>query len=232
MFKKQKQMENNSDSFFTNTVDGDYIFSMGKYKGKRIGSHSDFVCFSFQAIKHLTCGDGGAIACKKESDADRARKIRWFGLDRKYKGLSRWSQDITESGYKYHMNNLNASIGLNNLKEIDFIVNSHMANREFYDININNPKVTKMRKPEDSESSSWIYSMLVDDREDFVDYMAKNEIGCDRVHVRNDFYTVFGGIRKELSNLNIFDKTLVNIPVGWWLSKENLNHITDTVNAY
>ena len=62
--------------------------------------------------------------------------------------------------------------------------------------------------------------------------MAKNGVGCDRVHVRNDFYTVFGGIRKELSNLNIFDKTLVNIPVGWWLSKENLNHITDTVNAY
>ena len=203
-----------------------------KYKDKKIGSHSDFVCFSFQAIKHLTCGDGGAIACKKESDVDRARKIRWFGLDRKYKGTSRWSQDIAESGYKYHMNNLNASIGLNNLKEIDFIINSHMANREYYDTNINNSKVTKMRKPKDSASSSWIYSMLVDDREDFVDYMAKNGVGCDRVHVRNDFYTVFGGIRKELSNLNIFDKTLVNIPVGWWLSKENLNHITDTVNAY
>jgi hypothetical protein len=43
---------------------------------------------------------------------------------------------------------------------------------------------------------------------------------------------VFGGIQKDLSSLNIFDKTLVNIPVGWWLSKEDLNHIIDTVNKY
>lgn len=203
-----------------------------EYNGVKIGNHSDFVCFSFQAIKHLTCGDGGAIACKKKSDADRARKIRWFGLDRKYKGLSRWSQDIAESGYKYHMNNINASIGLNNLKEIDFIINSHIANRESYDNNINNPKVTKMRKPLNSVSSSWIYSMLIDDRERFINYMAKNKISCDRVHVRNDFYTVFGGIKKELSNLNIFDKTLVNIPVGWWLSKDDVSYIINTVNRY
>ncbi len=203
-----------------------------EYDGKRIGGHSDFVCFSFQAIKHLTCGDGGAIACKKESDADRARKIRWFGLDRKYKGPSRWSQDITESGYKYHMNNINASIGLNNLQDIDFIINSHIKNRESYDDNISNPKITKMDKPLNSLSSSWIYSMLVDDRENFVNYMSNNGIGCDRVHVRNDFYTVFGGIRKELNNLNIFDKTLVNIPVGWWLSEDNVSHIIDTINKY
>lgn len=203
-----------------------------EYEGKRIGSHSDFVCFSFQAIKHLTCGDGGAIACKKESDADRARKIRWFGLDRKYKGPSRWSQDIAESGYKYHMNNINASIGLNNLKEIDFIINSHVANRESYDNNICNPKVTKMYKPVNSVSSSWIYSMLVDDREDFINHMSNNGIGCDRVHVRNDFYTVFGGIRKELHNLNIFDETLVNIPVGWWLSEEDVSQIINAVNSY
>ena len=203
-----------------------------EYNGAKIGNHSDFVCFSFQAIKHLTCGDGGALACKSENDATRARKIRWFGLDRKYKGKSRWDQDIAESGYKYHMNNINASIGLNNLKEVDFIINSHVANREFYDDNINNPKVTKMRKPLNSVSSSWIYSMLVDDREDFINHMTKNKISCDRVHVRNDFYTVFGGIKKELSNLNIFDKTLVNIPVGWWLSKDDVRRIVNTVNKY
>lgn len=203
-----------------------------EYEGKRIGRHSDFVCFSFQAIKHLTCGDGGAIACKKESDVDRARKIRWFGLDRKYKGSSRWSQDIAESGYKYHMNNINASIGLNNLKEIDFIIQSHVANRLSYDAYIDNPKITKMSKPLNSTSSSWIYSMLVDNREDFIKHMTQNGVSCDRVHVRNDFYTVFGGIKKDLSSLNIFDKTLVNIPVGWWLSEEDLNHIIDTVNKY
>jgi len=203
-----------------------------EYNGVKIGNHSDFVCFSFQAIKHLTCGDGGALLCKSEKDAIRARKIRWFGLDRKYKGNSRWDQDIVESGYKYHMNNINASIGLNNLKDIDFIINSHMSNRDFFDQNISNSKVKKMLYPKNTKSSSWIYSLLVDNREGFISYMKDNNISCDRVHVRNDQYSVFGGKDKSLKNLNIFDNQLVNIPVGWWLSKDDVRHITNAVNKY
>ena len=96
-----------------------------EYKGQRIGNHSDFVCFSFQAIKHLTTADGGAIACKSEEDAIRIRKLRWFGLDRTIKGMQRWTQDIPESGFKYHMNNLNAAIGLEQLKYIDGLIDKH-----------------------------------------------------------------------------------------------------------
>lgn len=203
-----------------------------EYNGVKIGNHSDFVCFSFQAIKHLTCGDGGALACKLEKDVIRARKIRWFGLDRKFNGNSRWDQDIPESGYKYHMNNINASIGLNNLRHIDLIINRHIRHRELYDLKIINSKVVKMRKPSNTISSSWIYSLLVDDRSDFISYLNKRGISCDRVHVRNDQYSVFGGLDKSLSSLNKFDLNLVNIPVGWWLAKKELESIIEAVNKY
>jgi len=63
------------------------------YENKLIGCHSDYVCFSFQAIKHLTTVDGGAICSLDEDDDRRIKKIRWFGLYRKYPG-SRWEQDI------------------------------------------------------------------------------------------------------------------------------------------
>ena len=203
-----------------------------EYNGVKIGNHSDFVCFSFQAIKHLTCGDGGALACKAEEDVIRARKIRWFGLDRKFNGLSRWDQDIPESGYKYHMNNINASIGLNNLEHVNFIIDSHMSNKSFYDASINNPRVTKMRNPSNTLSSSWIYSLLVDDRKKFIKFLSSKGIYCDRVHVRNDKYSVFGGEDRSLEKLNEFDSRLVNIPVGWWLTKIEMNHIVEIVNEY
>lgn len=203
-----------------------------EYNNIKIGSHSDFICFSFQAIKHLTCGDGGAIACKKESDAIRARKIRWFGLDRKFNGISRWDQDISESGYKYHMNNINACIGLNNLNEIDFVIDSHIKNRNLFDQQIQNEKIRKMRKPKNTVSSSWIYSILVNNRIDFIDHMKNNNIQCDRVHVRNDQYSVFGGKKHDLKKLDEFNASLVNIPVGWWLSNKDLDHIIQTVNKY
>ena len=56
----------------------------GKYKNKNIGSISDFTCFSFQATKHLTSGDGGLVCCKK-SDEILIKKLRWFGFDRSLK---------------------------------------------------------------------------------------------------------------------------------------------------
>tara|TARA_Y100000385_G_scaffold55327_2_gene52896 strand:+ start:6929 stop:7993 length:1065 start_codon:yes stop_codon:yes gene_type:complete len=198
----------------------------------KIGNHSDFVCFSFQAIKHLTCGDGGALACKSEEDVDRARKIRWFGLDRKYNGASRWDQDIPESGYKYHMNNINACIGLNNMRHLDMIVNSHIKHRNIFDSNIDNKNVVKMRKPKNTLSSSWMYSLLVEDRNDFILHLKNNSISCDRVHVRNDQYSVFGEGSLDLPSLDTFDSQLVNIPVGWWLSDEDVEKIFETVNKY
>ena len=95
------------------------------YKGEMIGNHSDYICFSFQAVKHLTTGDGGAIVSRSEEDIKRLRKLRWFGVDRHFIApagqppASRWEQDIDEVGYKVHMNNINAAIA---------IINSDKAN--------------------------------------------------------------------------------------------------------
>ena len=193
------------------------------YENKPIGGHSDYVCFSFQAIKHLTTVDGGAICSLSTNDDARIKKIRWFGLDRKYVG-QRWEQDITESGYKFHMNNVNAIIGLEQMKHIDFIVNSHKKNGKLYDARINNPKI---------ESSYWIYSLLVDNKEKFKQHLTMNGIASDVVHMRNDHYSVFGDFKQQdLSGTDAFCNKMINIPVGWWLSDADLDKIVDVINNY
>lgn len=53
-----------------------------KFLGRNIVEFSDFACFSFQAIKHFTTGDGGALVCSNENDFKRAKALKWFGLDR------------------------------------------------------------------------------------------------------------------------------------------------------
>lgn len=205
------------------------------YKGEMIGNHSDFVCFSFQAVKHLSTADGGAIACKTQEDADRIRKLRWFGLDRSLKCASRWDQDIAESGYKFHMNNMNAAIGIEQLKYIDDLIDSHIINGKMYDEQINNNKIEKLKRFESddsTDSSYWIYSVLVENREDFKKYLHKHGIASDVVHVRNDKYTCFKNFRCDMPGVDYFESRLINIPVGWWLTKNDVKHIINTANGY
>ena len=202
------------------------------YKGKLIGNHGDFICYSFQAVKHLTTADGGAISCKSKEDAERIRKIRWFGLDRTYKG-SKWEQDITESGFKFHMNNTNAAIGLLQLKYIDGLIDKHVANSNFLRDNINNNRVKSLCLREDRVSSSWIYSVLVDDKKEFKRYMESLGIQSDACHTSNLRYSVFKQFRDpELTKLESFDSKLMNIPCGWWVNEKELEHIVDAVNNY
>jgi perosamine synthetase len=204
------------------------------YNGQPIGSHSDYTCFSFQAIKHITTADGGAICSKTFEDDQRIKSLRWFGLNRKYQG-SKWEQDITESGFKYHMNNTNSIIGILQMNHVHDIVNGHKRNYHFYNDNINNPRVVKMRVDPKSESSCWIYTVLVKDREDFMHHLSENGIASDPVHVRNDTYSVFKEFRKldkELPGAREFCSQHVNIPVGWWLSEDDRNHIVRVVNRY
>ena len=203
------------------------------YNGKKIGNNGDFTCFSFQAIKHLTTVDGGAISCKYEADAIDIRKTRWFGIDRKYTGQSKWEQDIYFAGFKMHMNNVNAAIGLEQMKHIDSIISKHRQNGKYFDENIDNKRITKLKRDPKSESSYWIYSILVDDREDFKKYLHNKGIASDRVHVRNDFYSVFKRFRNnKLHGLTEFDSKLINIPVGWWLTEDDVRYIVKCVNEY
>ena len=92
------------------------------YKGKQLAELSDYVMYSFQAIKHFTTGDGGMLLVDKELQ-DKAKRVRWFGIDRKAKQGGIWENDITEIGYKYQMTDVAASIGLAGLEEIDHPIN-------------------------------------------------------------------------------------------------------------
>lgn len=77
--------------------------------------YADFTCVSLQATKVLTSGDGGFLVCMYSKDHERAKKLRWFGLER---GKSLDGQVIADPGYKYQMNDVAAAIGRGNLKSL------------------------------------------------------------------------------------------------------------------
>lgn len=194
-----------------------------KYYGKIIGSNSRFTCFSFQAIKQMTTVDGGAIAFRDESDMDAARKLRWFGLDKR---VPRLQNDIKRAGYKYGMNNVTATIGNIQLQDTPTIIGKYISNGKFYDKALNNiPGVTLVPYYNNTEPSYWLYTMKVERRDDFIKMMETHGILASPLHHRSDTHSVFSQSKCELPALDKFYTEFVHIPCGWWVSDEDRENI-------
>jgi len=188
---------------------------LSKYKGKYIGCNSAFTCFSFQAIKHITTVDGGALFVRNEEDYSRAKKLRWFGID---KAVPRMANNITEAGYKYHMNNVNATIGLVQLDYLAENVLKYIENGHYFDDHLQDVGgVTLIPYYEDTEPSYWLYTIKVQNRDAFISLLADNGINASPLHLRNDNHSVFAS-DQTLPALDKFYEEYVHIPCGWWLT--------------
>jgi len=189
------------------------------YKGSRIGSAANFCVFSFQAIKHLTCGDGGALICPDERSTERGRLLRWFGIDRTTSDSFRCEQDIPEWGYKFHMNDISAAIGLANLPLVDETLALHRENAAFYLEALRDvPGIRLMDESPDRQSSYWLFTLRAERRDDLKRKLKEHGIDSGQVHRRNDTYTCTREyLSGELPGTAIMDREMLCIPVGWWV---------------
>jgi dTDP-4-amino-4,6-dideoxygalactose transaminase len=201
------------------------------FRGTQLGNHGNISVFSFQAVKHLTCGDGGLIVVPDEELHRRAKLLRWFGIDRGADRL-RHPPDVAEWGFKFHMTDINAAIGLANLGYADEVLARHRANAAYYDRELATvPGVGLTERAADRECSFWIYPMLVDDRDSFTKRMNDAGVAVSQVHMRNDVHTCVREYRSILPGLDRVDKRLVCVPVGWWVSDEDRERIVEAVRA-
>ena len=201
------------------------------YKGKKIGNHSDFVVFSLQAIKHITTIDGGLLLCKNSKDFERGKLLRWFGIDRNSNRKDfRCEEDIIEYGYKFHMHDISAVIGIEQLKYADDLISIHIENQKFYDENlaqINGVRI--IEKPNNILSSCWICVLHIENRDSFISWMDNEGIMTSRVHERNDIHNAFIESKCYLPGVDKFNQTQVSIPVGWWITRQDREFIASKI---
>lgn len=189
----------------------------------------NYVCFSFQAIKNLTCGDGGCLVTPNQT-YKYARLLRWFGIDRDNGSSFRHGQDIKVPGYKFHMNDVSAAIGIANFYGSLDSVKIQKENAKFYSQRIQNDLI---KKTSIKDSSCWLYTLLVDDANRFIEHMKDRGIECNKVHSRNDKLSVFKEFdRNDVPNVDRLENKRCCIPVGRHLTKYNLQTIVDACNEY
>lgn len=199
-----------------------------RYAGAGIGTMSDFAIFSLQAIKHMTTVDGGILTMRDQSLTRTAKKFRWFGLE---KGVPRTEIDITSLGYKYNMNNVAATIGQVQLRDIHTrIIDKHKANGRYFDQAIASiPGLSVATFDTQAEPSYWLYTVLSDNSTDIEKRLAEIDVMASKLHRPNHFHSIFKRYAGALPNLDKYYERMIHIPCGWWVSVEDRERIVDAL---
>jgi perosamine synthetase len=203
------------------------------YKGRSIGAVGDIACFSFQAVKHITTGDGGALTCRSEEDYLRARRLKWFGVDRDARtDVSAWEQDVPEWGYKGNMNDIAATIGIEQIAHARRIVDVFHANGARYTTLLQGiPGLTTIPVEPGDFETYWAYCLVVENRQALVRKLAEHGVASGQIHPRNDIYSMFGDSRRPLPNTDYFSARELCIPCGWWVGPEEQARIAGIIRS-
>jgi perosamine synthetase len=204
-----------------------------EYHGRPIGLHSRFVAFSFHAIQLITTCEGGALVMQLASDDGLARMKRWYGIDRvgrKANILGYYDFDVNTVGFGYHLTNVAAAIGIENLSELG-IQQAHRRNlAELYWKGLANvPGLTLLKHHDDRQSSYHFFTVLVDRRDHFCRKLNQNGVHVSIVHARNDEYTIFGGLRRDLPGLDCFSRGYIGLPIHMDMSEEDGHRIANII---
>jgi dTDP-4-amino-4,6-dideoxygalactose transaminase len=200
-----------------------------RYEGQLIGNHSDYVIFSFQAIKHMTTGDGGMLVCRRDDDLPRGRRLRWFGIDR---AQPRTTVDVHHVGYKYNTNNITAAFGLAQLGVIESVIQRHAENGAYLETALAGMSDIRVcAYDQTAQPSHWLYTVLAERRDELARHLTASGIECSQVHRRNDLHPVFRDATCDLPGLDAYAARMLHIPCGWWVTPEDREYIVERIRS-
>lgn len=231
-------------------LDAAHAFGAEYYDGvlAQVNEWPDFTTYSFQAIKHFTTGDGGALVCRDNDDFARAKALKWFGFDRDrakdangdWKG-QQWDVDVYEPGYKFNMNNVAAAIGLSQLDHIDSVLHRHRSNMFTYDgLFRDSPDcaIVPAQRKFGTLSSAWVYTVRLRNgtssvnRDGLLRALNDEGIMAGVVHVPNDTYAAFKRFDTcRLPGVRDFSANQFSLPCGWWMSTDDVVQVFERVHA-
>ena len=192
--------------------------------------NGDYVCYSFQAIKHFTAGDGGMLVVRNKEEYERAKKLRWFGIDREAKKQANWkwkvkhemAMDIEELGFKFHMNDVAAAMGLVGLRHSDKLLAYRKKLCEEY-----NRKLKGLQAI--YGGTYWLFAIITENRNNLMDKLAKHRIESDPVQIRNDVFKVFGGKRENLPNMDRLEEKYLYLPLHPKITFKDIEYIAKII---
>ena len=208
------------------------------YKGRKIGSFGDITCFSFDSIKVMTCGEGGAIVTDDPAFDDLSRKKRLLGIDRKTMYVKDWKKrswiyDVPTLGYRYHMSNINAAIGLAQIKKVDKFIERRRELCHQYDSLLKDVAGVGIMPDEYDTITPFMYVIRVKDgrRNALKDYLMEHDIESGISYIPCHHFTLFKGEEELPATDDIFEEILC-LPMHYELSDTDVKEVCDRIKEF
>ncbi len=215
-----------------------------EYKGKKVGSLADISCFSFHPIKSISTGDGGMITTNNRQMAERATLLRLQGMSRdawkRYTATGSWLYDVVEPGYKYNMSDIQAAIGICQLKKLDGFLKTREKYVAMYDRAFG--KIEEITTPyvaPNTRHARNIYTLRFDfkklkiTRDWLVDELKKRQIGVSVYYIPPYMFPYYKKhLKIKPSDVPVTHRvfeSMLSLPLSPKMTQKDVTYIIDVV---
>ena len=207
--------------------------------GEKIGSNGDICCFSFDPVKIVTSIDGGCVVVNSEDELRKLQHLRLLGVDRdtteRYKNRRAWEYDVVSEGYRNHLNNIMASIGISQIKRVDEFIASRQEVCKAYNEAFDDMAELTVPYTDFENVSPFIYSLRVqaDLREGLIAHLQKRLIDTGihfiPVHKHSYFADAPHG---DLSVTDKVVREVLTLPLHSNMRPEFVERVIEGVTSY
>lgn len=209
------------------------------YKGRKCGALGDIGCFSFQAVKNLAMGDGGALTLADTDWMERAKRLRWLGIDKGTWDRTDtdksywWEYQVDEIGLKCHMNDIIAAIGLVQLRRLDAMNARRKEIVDRYTAGFADIEQIETPCPDTDESrSSWhIYCIKCERRDDLSSWLRDRDIATGVHYKPIHTYRCYGN-RPVLPAAEAVFPRILSLPVYPALTDAEVDSVIGAVREF
>jgi perosamine synthetase len=216
---------------------GEYLLNGRTWK--KLGSMGDAGCFSFHAVKNLATGDGGMITTDSDNFNERLRKSRWMGITKdtwnrssKTKGYS-WYYDVTKLGFKCHMNDITAVIGLVQLNKLEKMNKKRKELSKKYSKAFSKVSCieTPVIKPY-ARSAHHNYVVKVPRRNELIEYLKSKGIAAGMHYIPNHHYDMYKSFKADTLVTDKVWEKLVTLPLYPDMTASDFNKVVKAVTEF
>jgi len=207
--------------------------------GRMLGSFGDITCFSFDPVKVITSIDGGAVVVGERELLERLRHWRFLGIDRetheRYKNSRAWEYDVVGQGFRYHMTNINAAIGLSQLARADEFIAARRASCRLYSERLADLDGVRCPATDFADVAPFIYTVRVPAprREGLIEHLKRRGIATG-VHFlpAQDFSFLKGCRRGDLSVTERVTREILTLPLHTLMPAAVVERVAAAIREY